>query len=142
MCIRDRISRKALLKGVDFSYIPNLTIRGEDRFFCIRASVLGIGLFVDTSYPAYHIYRPSDLKTVPYYTKEKDSAVSESDAVKHHKQRIVLSMTVRNEVGRYLAVSYTHLDVYKRQRRSCPKRRGLCLSERCISGISSLRISP
>lgn len=96
------ISRKALLKGVDFSYIPNLTIRGEDRFFCIRASVLGIGLFVDTSYPAYHIYRPSDLKTVPQYTKEKDNAVSESDGVRHHKQRIVLSMTVRNEEGRYL----------------------------------------
>ena len=96
------ISRKALLKGVDFSYIPNLTIRGEDRFFCIRASVLGIGLFVDTYYPAYHIYRASDLKTVPKHTKEKDSAVSDSDTVKHQKQQIVLSMTVRNEEGRYL----------------------------------------
>lgn len=62
------ISRKALLKGVDFSYISNLTIHGEDRFFCIRAAVLGIRLYVDTVYPAYHIYRPSDLKTVPQYT--------------------------------------------------------------------------
>lgn len=65
------ISRKALLKGVDFSYISNLTIHGEDRFFCIRAAVLGIRLYVDTVYPSYHIYRPSDLKTVPQYTEEE-----------------------------------------------------------------------
>lgn len=85
------ISRNALLKGVDFSYIPNLTIRGEDRFFCIRAAVLGIGLYVDTTYPAYHIYRPSDLKTA-----------SQSESSKQKNKKIVLSMTVRNEEGRFL----------------------------------------
>lgn len=88
------ISRDALLKGVDFSYIPNLTIHGEDRFFCIRAAVLGIGLYVDTTYPAYHIYRPSDLK-----------ALLQSGPLPHmrdKRQKIVLSMTVKNEEGRYL----------------------------------------
>lgn len=96
------ISRNALLKGVDFSYIPNLTIHGEDRFFCIRAAVLGIRLYVDTAYPAYHIYRPSDLAGVSDYIKSnnKDSAMVYEDRVK--KPRIVLSMTVRNEEGRYL----------------------------------------
>lgn len=96
------ISRKALLKGVDFTYIPNLTIHGEDRFFCIRAAVLGIGLYVDTVYPAYHIYRPSYLKTVPQFKKETYDAASWLRATTQKRQRIVLSMTVRNEEGRYL----------------------------------------
>lgn len=63
------ISKSALLKGVNFKSIKNLTIHGEDRFFCIRAAVLGIELFVDTSYPAYHIYRESDLSGVDYYNQ-------------------------------------------------------------------------
>lgn len=96
------ISRDALLKGVDFTYIPNLTIHGEDRFFCIRAAVLGIGLYVDTAYPAYHIYRPRDLKTVPQFKKEKYDRASWLRATTEKRQRIVLSMTVRNEEGRYL----------------------------------------
>jgi len=63
------ISRAALAKGVSFKPIKNLTIHGEDRFFCIRAAVLGIDLFVDTHYPAYHIYREQDLDGVQDYLK-------------------------------------------------------------------------
>lgn len=102
------ISRNALLKGVNFSYIPNLTIHGEDRFFCIRAAVLGIGLYVDTSYPAYHIYRPSDLDTVPQFKQE--NMVSNKPAA--DRQRIVLSMTVRNEEGRYLERVLDGIEAY------------------------------
>ena len=58
------ISSRALIAGVSFQPIKNLTISGEDRFFCIRAAVLGIDLFVDTHYPAYHIYREQDLEGV------------------------------------------------------------------------------
>ncbi len=62
------ISRAALLKGVRFRQIENLRIlKGEDRFFCVRAAALGFELFVDTHYPAYHIYRESDLEGVPEY---------------------------------------------------------------------------
>ncbi|UHA76032.1 hypothetical protein KIK04_12425 [Paenibacillus sp. 481] len=57
------ISKDALLKGVNFSEIKNLSIRGEDRHFCIRAEALGIELFVDTHFPAFHIYRETDLLT-------------------------------------------------------------------------------
>lgn len=96
------ISRKALLKGVDFSYIPNLTIRGEDRFFCIRAAVLGIGLYVDTACPARHIYRSSDLTAASCTTDEKNITPSPGQSGNSKKPRIVLSMTVRNEEGRYL----------------------------------------
>ncbi len=56
------ISRSAMEKGVNFNPIYNVRfLRGEDRFFCVRAAVLGIELYVDTHYPAYHIYRKSDL---------------------------------------------------------------------------------
>lgn len=96
------ITRNALLQGVNFSYIPNLTIQGEDRFFCIRAAVLGIELYVDTACPAYHIYRPSDLKAVPQFTESEHNIVSWARAAVEKKQRIVLSMTVRNEENRYL----------------------------------------
>lgn len=65
------ISRAALVKGVRFKQIENLRIlSGEDRFFCIRAAVLGLELFVDTHYPAYHIYRESDLAGVPDYIQK------------------------------------------------------------------------
>lgn len=55
------ISKKALYAGVNFDEIYNVSFIGEDRHFCIRAAALGFQLFVDTNYPAYHIYRLSDL---------------------------------------------------------------------------------
>jgi hypothetical protein len=61
------ISRLALLKGVNFNKIKNVTFWGEDRHFCIRAAALGIDLWVDTHYPAYHIYRETHLDGVPEF---------------------------------------------------------------------------
>lgn len=55
------ISKKALHSGVNFNEIYNVSLVGEDRHFCIRAAALGFELFVDTHYPAFHIYRLSDL---------------------------------------------------------------------------------
>jgi hypothetical protein len=56
------ISNTALKAGVCFKEIYNLTLPGEDRHFCIRAAAMGFELFVDTAYPAFHIYRESLLK--------------------------------------------------------------------------------
>lgn len=61
------ISKKALDRGARFKKINNLTFWGEDRHFCIRAAALDIGMWVDTYYPAYHIYRESDLAGVAQY---------------------------------------------------------------------------
>jgi len=53
---------KAVLKSdVSFTKVYNLSFAGEDRHFCVRAAVHGFEMYVDTSYPAYHIYRLSDL---------------------------------------------------------------------------------
>lgn len=59
------IKRKVFESGVNFSTIDNLSLFGEDRHFCIRAVVSGFELYVDTHYPAFHIYRKSDLERVP-----------------------------------------------------------------------------
>jgi hypothetical protein len=61
------ISRSALQAGVCFKEIKNLSFWGEDRHFCVRASAYGFSLYVDTHYPAYHIYRESDLDGVAGY---------------------------------------------------------------------------
>lgn len=55
------IHKTAIEKGVNFDKVKNITFWGEDRHFCIRASVLGVELYVDTNYPAFHIYRESDF---------------------------------------------------------------------------------
>lgn len=61
------ISKKALEKGARFKKIKNLTFWGEDRHFCIRAAALDLEMWVDTHYPAYHIYRESDLAGIALY---------------------------------------------------------------------------
>ncbi|SNS05657.1 Glycosyltransferase, GT2 family [Anaerovirgula multivorans] len=96
------ISRAALVEGVSFDPIKNLTIHGEDRFFCIRAAVLGIDLFVDTHYPAYHIYREKDLAGVQNYVKDYEADLAFVRQYKKQGNKITLSMIVKNEEGRYL----------------------------------------
>jgi hypothetical protein len=55
------MSRAVLKSPVSYSKIPNLSFLGEDRHFCVRAAVLGFELYVDTCYPAFHLYRLADL---------------------------------------------------------------------------------
>ncbi len=85
------ITKSALQKGMSFSKIHNVSFWGEDRHFCIRAVSLGCKLYVDTRYPAYHIYRESDLPGVAEYRRRTQLA-----------PKITLSMVVRNEEARYL----------------------------------------
>jgi glycosyltransferase involved in cell wall biosynthesis len=97
------ISRAALMAGVNFAPIKNLTIHGEDRFFCIRAAVLGLDLFVDTQFPAYHIYREKDLAGVQDYVNGCEADHAFVRQYKKQGNRITLSMIVKNEEGRYLS---------------------------------------
>ncbi len=61
------ISRRAITAGVSFKELYNVSFWGEDRHFCIRAVALGFDLFVDTTYPAYHVYRDADLTGVSVF---------------------------------------------------------------------------
>jgi glycosyltransferase involved in cell wall biosynthesis len=86
------ISKQALSKGVEFSEIPNLSYWGEDRHFSIRATVLNIPLYVDTHYPAYHIYRPSELVGIPAYKRKCRISMNQDEGI-----TISLCMIVKNE---------------------------------------------
>lgn len=92
------IDRETLLKGVSFKKVKNVSFWGEDRHFCIRAAARDIPLFVDTHYPAYHIYRPSALGGVEEYKNKYRSTPTAEVA----KPRITLSMIMKNEGERYL----------------------------------------
>lgn len=70
------ISKSALKKGVRFEKIKNLSFWGEDRHFCVRAAALGISLWVDTHYPAYHIYRESDLAGVAEFVESCNKEIA------------------------------------------------------------------
>jgi len=57
------IKREVFEKGIDYSIIPNVSFtKWEDRAFCIRAVVHGYKIYLDTHYPAKHLYRKEDVK--------------------------------------------------------------------------------
>ena len=93
------ISREALLKGVSFKRMKNLSFWGEDRHFCVRAAALGIPLFVDTHLPACHIYRESALVGVSHY---KWACEHGAPLPLIPVPRLTLSMIVQNEANFYL----------------------------------------
>jgi len=89
------ISRRALEKGVRFRRIPNLSLFGEDRHFCVRAAALGIPLFTDTRNPAFHIYRDADLAGADRYMREHQ--IAPFDGENGGEDGISLCMIVRDE---------------------------------------------
>ncbi|MGG4398169.1 glycosyltransferase [Paenibacillus thiaminolyticus] len=110
------ISRHALVAGVNFKPIKNLSFWGEDRHFCVRAAAIGFSLYVDTHFPAYHIYRESDLDGVERFkhetcdhTKKQDIGLLSKSIVqmiespiKQARDKLTLTMVVKNEEKRYL----------------------------------------
>lgn len=56
------LSKKMLMDGVSFQRIPVLNYLGEDKHFCIRASALGYDAYVNSEFPAFHLYKPEDVK--------------------------------------------------------------------------------
>lgn len=64
------ISRKAMLAGVNFKDIYNVSFVGESAHFAIRAAVFGFQIFIDTNYPAYHIFDDKQLENVADYKNQ------------------------------------------------------------------------
>ncbi|WP_256984724.1 MULTISPECIES: glycosyltransferase [Paenibacillus] len=83
------IRRNVLEAGVSYDQIPNVSFWGEDRHFCIRAQALGFRLYVDTHFPAYHIYRLSELQGVAAFNRR---AIRGEESIS-----ISLCMIVKNE---------------------------------------------
>ncbi|MEK4850791.1 glycosyltransferase family 2 protein [Paenibacillus sp. FSL H7-0756] len=119
------ISIQAIKSGVSYKKIRNLSYWGEDRHFCIRAAALDIPLFVDTHYPALHIYRDSDLDKVEEFVRQS-TAMPETEPSEHigkrndgepersdaehvvtpaaasRRPKLTLTMIVKNEATRFL----------------------------------------
>lgn len=74
------ISKNAIKAGVSFKEIRNISFWGEDRHFCIRAQALGIDLYVDTHYPAFHIYRESDLDNVDTFINNTNTQIPSKES--------------------------------------------------------------
>lgn len=87
------ISRNAIEKGVKFSEINNISFWGEDRHFCIRAAALGFDLFVDTTYPAYHIYKEKDLDQVEAYRRGEYIQIPKEEKNDNNIQEIMKTVT-------------------------------------------------
>lgn len=59
------IRREVIERGVNFSPIHNVSFTTwEDRAFCIRAACAGFPIYMDTTYPARHLYRDEDVQEV------------------------------------------------------------------------------
>ncbi|NGX34272.1 MAG: hypothetical protein K1060chlam1_00623 [Candidatus Anoxychlamydiales bacterium] len=86
------ISKNALKKGVSFQKIKKLTILEEDYHFCLRATVLGLSLFIDSHFPALYIKNEKDLIKVKKLKNDFNVKTP----------RITLSMVIHNEANRYL----------------------------------------
>jgi hypothetical protein len=100
------ISKKALATAISFRKIDNLDLAGEDRHFCVRATVLGLELHADTYYPPYHMYRESELPELIHHKEKYDYEECKP------LPRLTLAMLVRNEADRYLEKVLTHAAGY------------------------------
>ncbi|MEK3761672.1 glycosyltransferase family 2 protein [Paenibacillus sp. FSL P4-0338] len=74
------ISGSALSSGISYDPVRNISYWGEDRHFCIRAAALGFPLFVDTHFPALHLYRDSDLDLVAEFIRHTSGTEAEPEA--------------------------------------------------------------
>jgi hypothetical protein len=56
------IHRSVIEAGVNYNMLYNLSLWGEDRGFCIRAIARDYEIWLDTHYPAVHLYRDSEYQ--------------------------------------------------------------------------------
>ena len=131
------IKRSALSKGVNFNEVTNVSFWGEDRHFCIRAAVLGVGLWVDTYYPAYHIYRKSDLSGIEEYKekcKTRDTEILGSKILKIIQNGISkgnsygYNINICEDLNKYFSESESkRLKEYLEDKREATLTEGKCL---------------
>ena len=63
------VKRKVFEAGVNYDFLPNLTIWGEDRHFSIRAAAHRFELWVDTHCPAIHLFTEAEYQE---YMRKKE----------------------------------------------------------------------
>ena len=71
------VKRRVFEAGVGYARIPNIrkALRGEDRFFCVRAACAGFEMWMDTHCPAIHLYGEAEYETyMNTYKRGEDNA--------------------------------------------------------------------
>ncbi|SHJ46475.1 Glycosyltransferase, GT2 family [Clostridium cavendishii DSM 21758] len=106
------ISKTAIDKGVNFSELYNISFWGEDRHFCIRAVALGFKLYVDTTYPAYHIYHMEHLNGVEEFKNKCRGNEAKLRIAKEKGNTLTLAMLVRNESKKFIREVLSHAAKY------------------------------
>jgi hypothetical protein len=56
------LSKPVIQSGISYNPLYNISFFGEDRYFCIRAACFGFEIWLDTTLPPVHLYRPSDVE--------------------------------------------------------------------------------
>lgn len=121
------ISKVALQKPISFDCIDNISFWGEDRHFSIRARVLGIKLYVDTVYPAYHIYRVEYLKGVKSY---KEKGFEPNDFMYFPN----VSVKIKSNILKSLELKFQNIiEKYKKYRKFKNRKKRIIKTERKIT---------
>ena len=68
------VNTNVFKKGVDYSPIPNIrkAFWGEDRHFCVRAACAGAEMWIDTHFPATHLFTEAEYQR--YITRRSGDA--------------------------------------------------------------------
>ena len=123
------ISKFALDKGVNFSELKNISFWGEDRHFCIRAVALGFRLYVDTYYPAYHIYRESDLLNINNFKNKNKKNIVLVYTNNSGSNTIALSRFIPNEFKEKYNIRLVKQDMGNEYIKAITEADLLCITE-------------
>jgi len=96
------ISKRAIQSGVSYNLFSNISWWGEDRHFQLHAQSRGFSQWIDTTCPAFHIYRETDLMRLRLWQNNVLSSLPLQDVRQKEYPRITAMLIVKNEGGRYL----------------------------------------
>lgn len=67
------LSRESITRGLTFDRLSSMNFPGEDRHFCTRAQALGYPVYVDSTFPAYHLFNDEMVpEAFEWYVKGAD----------------------------------------------------------------------
>ncbi len=105
------VARRALLRGVKFAPIYNIKALKEDRYFSIRAAVLGIDLYADTTLPAMDLQGGKYLNYIQNF-RERGSIFKYDDVYNMLRCEKVRAFII-NYLNEYLNVDYRLITGYE-----------------------------
>lgn len=92
------INKKLIRKGLSFDRIPNMRFNGEDRHISSRVYALGSKVFIDTHYPAYHIFNFDQVDEArEWYSNGARSVFFDKWLNNQWKNKVIKSFTKKKD---------------------------------------------